>query len=221
MSKYPTNYDFGANWEYVLSFLENRDEVDKIIKKCHKMMKKEGKIITDYDKNKAPPDLLTINDAYYTLIYDMVENILDNYDEDYMTKKEIAIMKKWKTLDEDDSENDEYNDKRANIENKIINRLGYNFASNRDKLAFYVPFGTCHWWNKTFSLWLAKKMFPSYKWVIREGDKHTTVYCEKHNMIFDIIYWATDNRLEDYINGLEYSSDDKTLGGGKAYRSSI
>lgn len=103
---------------------------------------------------------------------------------------------------------------------KIRRKIGYDYTNNFDKIAFFIPFGLCHYWNPKFGLMLAKRVFPQSEWVIRTSDKHTTVWCPEENKVFDIIYWASENRLEDFIRGVPYSSNDETLGGKLALKDS-
>ncbi len=99
---------------------------------------------------------------------------------------------------------------------RLSTTLGYDFSTCKTALPAYVPMGACHAWNKFFGLWLARKVFPKEEWLLREGVTHTTVYCPARRMVFDLLYWATDYRQNDYIRGNPYSSQDASLGARKA-----
>ena len=110
------------------------------------------------------------------------------------------------------------------VSNQIMDDLGFNFTpSNKSKLMFYIPYGICHWWNKYVGLPLARKLMPDRTWVLREGLKHTTVWCPDTNEVFDMVYWSMDGRLEDHevsvlLNRkIKYASTDLSLGGQSAF----
>ena len=60
-------------------------------------------------------------------------------------------------------------------------------------------------------------MVPDRDWEIRKGHKHTTIYCERTDEIFDILFWAIDGRLDNHELKQKYKSKDKSLGGNEAF----
>ena len=68
----------------------------------------------------------------------------------------------------------------------------YNLAktkSGTDAIRAYQIFGACHWWNSTFSLTLAKIVYPNEMWKIKKGVYHTTVVNSNETLVFDILYF--------------------------------
>lgn len=215
----PVNFDFGKEWNKIKHFLEE-PQAEKIIRKTYKEWQR-GQILVrrsmgidfrkgKYDPNKHPSQQLTTCD-WWCEISDLIckthktaedsQEIMDiknNWDEDC---EDIHWNKIWKIQDE------------------VIKRAGYDWPKHKDKLAFYIPIGSCHTWNAIFGLWLARKVFPDLEWRVLTSQEHTTVYCKERDMIFDILYWSLDNRIEDHIVGKPYSSKDLTLGGDLALES--
>ena len=59
----------------------------------------------------------------------------------------------------------------------------------KTSLRAYQLFGACHWWNPTFSLALAKLIYPNEKWNILRGNCHTTIVNKDATLVFDILYF--------------------------------
>jgi len=211
------NYDFGLNWDEVRKHL-TCPETQLWIKLA----------LTDYGitdaKNRSPADLLSMSDSYCMLLDDLTQVIHDGNYPDIISEKDKKFQYEGCGCEDEDC--DECQHRFYEIEQLIIDRLGYNFKYNQDKLAFYVPFGSCHTWNKYFGLPLAKKVLPDRKWKLRQGEDHTTVYSKATNEVFDIIFWGLEKRLWEHelsrLNGtkLKYSSIDSSLGGNIAYEMS-
>jgi hypothetical protein len=66
----------------------------------------------------------------------------------------------------------------------------------------YCICGGCHWCNPTFGLELAKMLMPHVKWIVKEGETHTTVTTKEEDLVFDILMYA--------------EKDEETLGGSFA-----
>jgi hypothetical protein len=200
------NYDFGANWDSIKSLITKR--------KVNAVCRKWG-----WNDVTQPP--ANFGSRYYDqFVADLVEQTIESRDVRYLTPVDIAF------LDSPFDPNDPNEDENANsavhfeIMDRVQTQLGYNYTQNQDKLAFYIPFSRCHKWNPTFGLWFAKKVLPNNHWIVRTNDKHTTVYCPEKHMVFDMLYWALDNRMEDHARGVPYTSNDPTLGGNLAFESS-
>ena len=157
-------------------------------------------------------------------------------DYDFRDKEEMKLQRildqEQNTSSDDECEDgDDYDDKMNHLleqfgpqidemEQKIIDGLGYSWKTCRDKALFYVCAGRCHQWNTRFGFWLAQRVCPDLKWTIRKSSKHTTVYCKSENMVFDILYFfLLDGRWERYFLGKfnPNTDQDPTLGGKEAY----
>ena len=231
------NFDFGRNWEGMclphilkikgdsVQFTPGFNRVFRGIKRKHRMF------YDDPDKDIAPVDLSS-NDSFCTL----TDNI-EEYDREHpelLTETERKLLDVMREIDddEDDYEDDEdycdsYPLKLYDVLNwMILKRHGLVWnKKNKSHLAFYIPFGCCFMWNKYFGLWLAKKVCPKEKWIVKENEKHCTVISPKSKKVFDILYWGLDGRLDDYckihtgktdLEELQYTSNDETLGGNLA-----
>lgn len=175
------NFDFGKNWKSMVVQHLNTKECRNILRECYEQFKR-------YDYDEVAPYTLSSNDGTDSILFDICQEVINNKDSRYLTKREISILNK---LDDDRDD--------SKIWDNIYKRLGYDWKTSKDKLIYYVPFGTCHIWNRVFCLWLAKKVFPQNKWVFRMSEKHTTVVCYETHQVFDLIYWALDNRLQNYV----------------------
>ena len=73
-----------------------------------------------------------------------------------------------------------------------------------DDYKTHALYGPCFWYNLTFGLTLARKLYPEYKWECVSSSKHLTVVCFEKLMIFDILYFDQDK--QDF--GAEYALED-------------
>ena len=223
------NYDFGKHWTKVYQFIKT-DEGQKIIATAFRHWNNGQKITNPlfkgkrFNKNEPPASLMSYGDGYMTLCDALVDNVIDNRRMDILTDDDIKNLDTIQMInydDEDDDVIDKSNDLLYKIRDKVEDKLGYNYKTNKDKLAFYIPWGSCHTWNRYFGLWLARKVCPDRDWIVQTSDKHTTVYCKETNEIFDIIYWGIDKRLEYHCFDKQYSSTDLSLGGNDAFKDTI
>lgn len=53
----------------------------------------------------------------------------------------------------------------------------------------HALYGSCFWYNLTFGLTLARKLYPDYNWECISSSKHRTVVCFEQKMVFDILYF--------------------------------
>jgi hypothetical protein len=182
------NYDFGSNFAVLIPHLRTRN--------AWKLMET----------------------AYYATLLDRI------FIHEQKDRKSTVPSKWWKEYDAlkerlfstHDDPDDVLLSQQMKMEEKIMDRLGWSYRTNPDHLFHYVPFGTCHWWNPMVSLYLARKVCPKKQWVIAKGPKHTTIVCLEEKLVFDILYWGLDQRLEEYTLKQRYSSNDSTLGGLQA-----
>ena len=94
---------------------------------------------------------------------------------------------------------DYYNDsdnfiKYTNYKNQIIKQF-IKYHENTC-LRGYQMIGACHWWNPTFSLTLAKLVYPNEKWKIKKGFHHTTIVNSNETLVFDILYFDENEEMK-------------------------
>jgi hypothetical protein len=177
-----------------------------------------------YVNADVPPVYLTTNSAFGSLKIKLLDYEIEH---NRLTDLEQTVYQKMKKFSQWTEEYFTYEDV---LMDSVMKRLGLDWETNKDHLAFYIPMGQCFLWNSSFGLWLAQKICPEENWVVEESDKHCTVICHHSKRVFDIIYWSLGGRLYDYCKyhagqtdckKLRYSNKDKTLGGKLAYESTI
>lgn len=247
----PMNYDFGSHWETQCVPHLHSPELDCILKQAYEAVGPENHHYLNFVPNLKQPPIANLHKS--SMWWEMLDTMAEPYKQDSKFKALISTLsvdeqkcalEAWSKLQESDHKCDvefesssylttdieaEFTKCNSEVEDIILRQLGYDWKYNRDKLAFYVPFGYCHWWNPVFGLWLAKKVFPTWEWEVLEGKLHSTVYCRKKHMVFDIIAWGYNGRLHEYVAGslLKPTSQsksittDSTLGGAIAYENSI
>jgi len=220
----PMNYDFIANWDKIIPHLHPGGEIDKILAE---VMTRQGLLNGSGQTNlytSPPSSNLCNNDDYDILITAVLKHVKERRDMNILTEHDTKILDAVDACAEtrDDEELDRLMPQLQKINDKMMNTLGYNFEANRDNIAFWVPFGSCHSWNAIWGIWLAKKMIPDGQWVILKSAKHTTVYSMKHHMCFDILsYFWSHNRLLNHCLNKPLKWDDDTLGGADAFLHSM
>ena len=220
----PQNFDFGTQWATVVSHLLTT-EADNIIATTFTYWASGRGINHEYDPSQPPSQELSSTD-HSLRIQDLIQEHFKHLLSRESVEEIERLHEEKNALDSDaeDFETEDYNDALAEAyeesRDEITERAGYNWPKHKDKLAFYVPVGSCHAWNAIFGLWLARKVFPDKQWLVLRSDKHTTVYCPAIDQVFDILYWALERRLDDHICGAAYSSSDLSLGGNLAFNDS-
>jgi hypothetical protein len=229
----PMNYDFCKNWNYLLSHIKT-DHMQKIIIKSLKEFRENNITInSEYKRSVYKPQkhvpsdfsrgdrMCMIDEIKYELFVDEIKKNKQLPEIYYKIEKRINTLKT-KVIDDDD---DNLINKIEELEYKLekITRKMYNDKFTLDvklnRIESYIVSGACHWWNKYFCYELAKLACPDETWYVREAEKHTTVINREHTKIFDILYWSLDERLENYIKGIN-ENNDVTLGGHLAYEES-
>ena len=213
------NFDFGREWHRVLPHLKTQE-----FKDLFQSIKNESIRMEPWHVNEdVPPVYLTTNSAFGSLEIHLLDHEIKH---DRLTDPERKLyeeMKKFPRWGE------EYSSREDTLMDFVMERLELTWETNRYHLAFYIPIGQCFDWNSSFGLWMAQKVCPEEKWVVEESDNHCTVICHESKKIFDIIYWSIKGRLYDYCEyhagqtdwkELQYSREDKTLGGKLAYENS-
>jgi len=218
------NYDFGRNWDKVWPHI-NTPEAKKWIRKTWRTIKRDRNWKVRYEYRQPPSHAISSCDGYATMIDRIIDQVIESNYPPVVTNADREILFESCPENEDDIDENDYRD--IHVRYAIQRRLGLDYRCTKDKLCFYLPWGTCHWWNRYFGLPLAKKVLPDRNWKVRSGKNHTTVYCKETNEVFDILYWGLENRLEEYqmaeIRGepIEYSSKDLSFGGNLAYENSM
>lgn len=188
------NYDFEANWNDIILPLLTLPEVKRSIKKGIKDFLKSDERVKDiYDCSKCPASYQT-SDGWYTYITDYEERLAEK-----LLKTGILKIDKNLPKEEDDEDIDSYFDtKLAREYEKYKNEVLKPFVKYHEKtsLRAYQIFGACHWWNPTFSLTLAKIIYPNEKWHVKSGRYHTTVVNDDWSLVFDILYFDENDKTK-------------------------
>jgi hypothetical protein len=195
------NYDFKINWDTIVLPLLSHPTIKKNIKKGIQNYIKDGNCYkgTEYNPDKCPASYGR-GDSWNTYISDYEEHLVEKLLETCILKKDEN-----KPLNEDefddylDSENFEKYSEYKNIILKPF--IKYHEITS---LRAYQMFGACHWWNPTFSLSLAKLIYPNEKWFVKSGEHHTTIVNSDEKLVFDILYF---NEKDETKGGKEAIND--------------
>jgi hypothetical protein len=220
------NFDFGANWDSVLSFFD-KEEMQEVMTKA---MKKIRRKIKDFEKKHQIEE---------SLIRGLIPNITKTMPAQYcvyplMTESNLEFHEYWYSakycygryqLDEqirNDNMSDLWNrynacildsntgltkynktvSKLYKLEDAIIDELS-NISIQKSLIFSYIPFGFENIWAQTFSIMLAKLMFPQEEWLVVKNiqTKINTVINKNGTKIFDICEWAKKGKLLDHLYG--------------------
>lgn len=211
---YPANYDFGKYWKTeVVQHLED-PSIKKSITKGVDLYYKDRliPIKKKYDPSKPCPASYCTSDAYVTLTDRIRDNIIKILGEKNLLPQEFIDAR---SAPEDLSESeDDFCRLYEEITQPYLDweEIKYNLES-------YVLYHSCWAWAPTFELTLARLVEPEEEWRVREGAKHATVINKTNTKVFDLLYWAIDGRLENYMFGdtIPFSQRDPTRGGKMAY----
>lgn len=187
------NYDFKANWDDIILPLLGLSVVKKSIKKGITNFINDDNCgeDTEYNSNDCP--------ASYGR-GDGWEMYMDEYEEKLVEKLlKTGILKKDENEPLQEEDLDDYNEsdnftKYTNYKNQIIKPF-IQYHENTS-LRAYQMIGACHWWNPTFSLTLAKIVYPNEKWKIKKGFYHTTVVNLNESLVFDILYFDENEEMK-------------------------
>lgn len=188
------NYDFKENWNDIVLPLLTHTSVKRSIKKGLNKFIKDGQSYEDtYDIKKCPASYCS-NDGWVTYIEDFKEQLTNKFLETGYLKQE-PIPK----------EGVEYEECPEYLEyEKYRDELLEPFIKHHEKtsLRAYQVFGACHWWNPTFSLTLAKLIYPNEKWTTLSGEYHTTVVNREKTLVFDILYFDENDDTKGGKNAI-------------------
>lgn len=191
------NYDFMTNWaDKILPVLKTKPiqnaikrGITKYLRNCDSKQKYDCKELPcHYSRGDSICDLYDKADELITAelikngILQTDINVPIEYDE------EFEYDEYWQS---------ELAEEYREYKNKIIEP--YVTAYIEKQYEAYQCFGACHWYNPTFGLALAKIILPNEKWVVLNGDKHTTVTNKTRTLVFDILYY--DSHKADFGGG--------------------
>jgi len=175
------NYDFKANWNDIILPLLSHPTVKKSMKKGIMGFLKNGQAYKDftYEAGKCPASYET-SDGWCIYMDDFIEKLEEQLlQTGYL--KPAPIIK-----DEDIDNSPEYAEYLQYKENLLEPFIKHH---ERTSLRSYQMMHACHWWNPTFSLTLAKIIYPNEKWHVKKGYYHTTIVNENETLVFDILYF--------------------------------
>lgn len=211
---YPVNYDFGTNWDTKIKPFLDHPKIKRAIRKGVNDYLSMFPTNERYKENTVPA-YYSSKDGHMTLMDRKSEELFDVLRKlNLLPKKLLKLEKLMYTCDEDDADN--YGDKYFEMRMKFMNKF-FTWDMVKYDLETYYLSGSCHWYAPTFELELARLVEPNEKWRIRTGEDHTTVINENNTKVFDLLYWASDERLENYVFGDEIENPDPTLGGKAAF----
>ena len=192
------NYDFKANWDDIILPLLGLPAMKKSIKKGLIKFINDGNCAedTEYDSKNCPADYGR-GDGWAQYIHEYEEQLVEK-----LLKTGILKKDENEPLHEDDLDEDALDDyyqtdnftKYINYKNQIIEPF-IKYHENTC-LRAYQMIGACHWWNPTFSLTLAKLVYPNEKWKVKKGFHHTTVVNSNETLVFDILYFDENEEMK-------------------------
>lgn len=215
---YPINFDFGQHWDTkVKPHLDNPKVLRAIRKGVNDYLDNWENNTKKYKKN-TPPANYSSNDYYYMLTERQEDILMEKLRQEGKLPQEYLDLEHG---DANDSDDEDDGIKWFEMREEILAPY-FTWKEIKYRLETYYLSGGCHWYAPTFELTLARLVEPNEKWRVRVGDKHTTVINAYKTKVFDLLYWANDDRLENYLFGDPISEDkiDPTLGGKEAYENS-
>lgn len=181
------NYDFKANWNDIILPLLMLPSVKRSIKKGINSFLEEHSMNDKYDPKKCPADYET-SDAWYMYKNDFAEKLEKQLiSTGYLKESPIVVC------DDNDEETPEYSD-YIDYKDKLLEPFIKHHE--RTSLRAYQFIHGCHWWNPTFSLTLAKIVYPNEKWKVKSGTYHTTVVNSSETLVFDIVYFDENDETK-------------------------
>ena len=192
------NYDFKANWNDIILPLLSQPTMKKSIKKGIMSFLKSGAAYKDvtYEANKCPASYETA-DGWLNYMDDFRENLEEKLLESGYLKPEPIIE------DDDKDDSPEYSEYLEYKENLLEPFIKHH---ERTSLRSYQMMHACHWWNPTFSLTLAKIIYPNEKWHVKKGHYHTTIVNEMETLVFDILYFDENDETKGGKNAINQAN---------------
>ena len=199
------NFDFGKEWQRIVPFLQeflSEFRSEEFIP----------------DMNKSPAEQMTSSDGYACFMIDIQNDLTEKKEKSLFYPKNAKLPKSfWKTInyywDLTETEDDDIAQSQLNsLDDVLMTACGYNFFHNNDFIAHWIPIHCCETWNPTFSLFMAKKLFPDNDWKVFQSKYHTTVLCVETKQMFDILAWDYRGAMWKFVNKVDYFSENPTLG---------
>lgn len=217
---YPINYDFGNKWRtQVIPHLDN-PKIKKAIRKGINSYLKMFPLCKKTYKPNTPPANYSSRDAYMMTMDKKWKYMYRALLENNMVPKKILNLEKKMDECSDYDDDDEYGDKLFQLKMAFEEQF-FTWEDIKNDLESYYVSGACFWWAPTFELELAKLVEPNEKWHVQESDIHATVINEDETRVFDLLYWADYERMDNYLFGTKIKKHDLTLGGKNAYLDSL
>lgn len=192
------NYDFGANWnDVVLPLVLHNGLVKKAMKRGIVNYLKHFDIKHMKYSPIRPPAYYISNDSWDTYMGEFEEKLVEKL-------IKTGFLPEQPLLKEDEEfEDSEECQKYEAMKKEAIEP----FVRHHEKTCMkaYQMFGCCHWWNPSFGLTLAKKIFPNEKWKVIRGDKHTTIANKERTLVFDILYFDENDETKGGKKALEFA----------------
>jgi len=208
---YPINYDFGKNWKTKIKPHLDNPKVKKAIRKGINSYLKIFPTNRKYKSNTIPATYSS-RDGYVEILCRKEDELLKELREaELLPKKFLRLEKKMK-----DNEDDDYDSEYMEMREEILEPY-FTWEKIKHDLEYYAILGSYHWTAPTFGLTLAQLVEPEENWYVRSNDKHTTIINEDETKIFDLLYWCSDNRLNNHVFGDPITKKDRTRGGKNAY----
>lgn len=219
---YPINYDFSANWTTKIKPLLDNAEVQKALTKGINKYLANFPSKNKYKKNTCPANYSS-KDGYAMLMDRKREELMKKLkDTNQLPKKYLNLEKKLEKADPEYDDVDNIGYELMVMENKIMKPY-FTWDKIKYDLESYYLSGSCHFYNPTFCLTLARLVEPDEVWRVQVSNKHTTVINKNNTKVFDLLYWADNDRLENHMFGdpIPANKLDVTLGGKAAYLDSL
>jgi hypothetical protein len=204
------NYDFQSNWDRIVLPLIALPVVQKSIKKgIQSWIKSQGSEDRQKYRKGESPASYSRTDGWMMAIDEYKETlkghlISTGFIKEYEEKEHVYTDAE---LADDASIEDEFGTEAfqqyCDQTDKALEPFIIHYGNT--SLRAYQMFGACHWWNPTFSLTLAKLIYPGETWIVKRGKEHTTVVNKNKTLVFDILY---------------FDLADPTLGGATALTTS-
>lgn len=193
------NYDFKANWNDVVLPLLYHPHVKKSVKKGITNFIKDGQSYADTYNSKKCPASYSSNDGWMIYIDKFKEQLTNKFLETGFLKKPPPFG----TSEDEDGATSEYLEYEKYKEDILEPFIKHH---EKTSLRAYQIFGACHWWNPTFSLALAKLIYPNETWKPLYGNYHTTIINQEKSLVFDILYFDENDDTKGGKNAINEAS---------------
>ena len=201
-----TNFDFKEKWTDVKPFLQDPDIIKAIergiVGYLHNWKRSELKInkyrdLSHYQKCQKKqkhkyPAMYSSGDSFAMHCDELEEKLEeDGLDIDALFFKKYSEY--GTIIDHEQYESNElFQDRYIKFREELLDPLVDELLVNDYKT--HALYGSCFWYNLTFGLTLARKLYPEYNWECVSSSKHLTVVCFEQKMILDILYYGENKQ---------------------------